>query len=298
LPSRCPSDSDSLVSWALPGKQGSGTTCPTCLFLPGVLRCRSRSVFAQEATLATPAPASPGQASAQPAQCETQAAVPSDASTPAPAAAPAGEATKSAADFQKVIDDRTQGLDGQNSAINVRTREAAKQVRRKIRDLGKLAADKHAPICRSTQCPVASSPVHLLSRSFCAVHLSRHCDARAALSLGGTLIFLGRLPRPALNTATKSGARVSRSKDASTLVATMHNAAIDALNAQVKAGKQAADMETARDAGISLLTAKDGELARVRALSAKLQDLCRELQKQNKQVRRGDSLRCRHLPQL
>lgn len=65
----------------------------------------------------------------------------------------------------------------------------------------------------------------------------------------------------------------------------MHGEAVAALNAQAKAMKGGADAETARDTALSFVAAKDEELVRVRRMADKLQQLCRELQKQNKLVR-------------
>lgn len=77
---------------------------------------------------------------------------------------------------------------------------------------------------------------------------------------------------------------VPRSKDPAALVAILYTAATEALTAQIKADKRAAEMETARDVSTSMLSLKNEELGRATTLSIRLQDICRELQKQNKLV--------------
>ena len=49
-------------------------------------------------------------------------------------------------DVQAMIEERMKALEAQNSAVNIRTREAAKQLRRRIKDADKLAADKCASV--------------------------------------------------------------------------------------------------------------------------------------------------------
>jgi hypothetical protein len=63
-----------------------------------------------------------------------------------PVSAPQAQAAPPA-DFQKIVGDKAQALEGQNSAVNVRAREAAKLNRRKIRELSKLVADTCASAC-------------------------------------------------------------------------------------------------------------------------------------------------------
>jgi hypothetical protein len=76
-----------------------------------------------------------------------------------------------------------------------------------------------------------------------------------------------------------------RSKVPAALVPTLSTVATEALNAQIKAEKRAAEMETARDVSASMLSQKIEELGRATTLSIRLQEICRELQKQNKLVR-------------
>jgi hypothetical protein len=78
---------------------------------------------------------------------------------------------------------------------------------------------------------------------------------------------------------------IYRSKDKAGVLTQVHQAATDAITANTKATKEAADSETARDIALNMLSNKDAELQRVLKVCNKLQDLCRELQKHNKHVR-------------
>lgn len=76
-----------------------------------------------------------------------------------------------------------------------------------------------------------------------------------------------------------------RQKDPKQIAASMHAAVNEAWAAQMKADKQAADMQAARDLALSALDAKEAELAKSTQLSNTLQNLCRELQSKHQSVR-------------
>jgi hypothetical protein len=72
---------------------------------------------------------------------------PGPISPPGPSSSPAAQIQDGTdpLDLQSLIEERSKSLHSQNSVINMRSREVVKVLKRKIKEVDKLAADKCAP---------------------------------------------------------------------------------------------------------------------------------------------------------
>jgi hypothetical protein len=211
---------------------------------------------------------------------------PGPISPPGPSSSPAADAhakitSRAPLDVKSLIEERSKALHAQNSVVNMRTRETVKVLKRKIREMDKLAADRCVPR-HHTFVPCCLHGGRKALQKFDATSDGTCHDICRPFKSGcmASLLHLSIRLGHSLHTIS-----ACRGKDPNAVIRALHSAATSALHEQILVEKKAAEAQTERDTAAELLAAKDKEARISQNLVARLQELCRELHKQNKQAR-------------